>query len=52
MLLAQDTTRVSTDSMGTEGNGNSSWAALFSDGMTVAFQSDATNLVANDTNGT
>jgi len=52
MLLAQDTTRVSTDSTGTEGNGNSSWAALSSDGTTVAFQSDATNLVANDTNGT
>jgi Tol biopolymer transport system component len=51
VLLAQDTTRVSTDSTGAEGNGDSSWVALSADGAIVAFQSDATNLVANDTDG-
>jgi len=50
-LIGQDTTRISTDSFGTEGNDYSFWPALSADGAIVAFQSDATNLVANDTDG-
>lgn len=45
------TTRVSVDSSGIEGNGNSSEAAISSDGRYVAFYSSATNLVGSDTNG-
>jgi len=44
------TVRVSVDSVGTQGNGVSSLAAISADGRFVAFQSDATNLVAGDTN--
>jgi Tol biopolymer transport system component len=44
-------TRASTDSSGTRSNGDSSEPALSSDGRFVAFTSNATNLVANDTNG-
>ena len=47
------TERVSTDSAGGQGNGNSgSWGAAISidDGRYVAFASDATNLVPGDTN--
>ena len=42
---------VSVDSSGAIGNGNSSFPALSADGMVVAFWSDASNLVATDTNG-
>src|SRR5205823_4849985 len=50
------TERVSVASGGgTQGNGNSggffAFPALSADGRFVAFQSDATNLVAGDTNG-
>jgi Tol biopolymer transport system component len=45
------TTRVSVDSLGGEGNGESSAPSISADGRYVAFQSDATNLVAGDTNG-
>src|SRR5438034_301190 len=50
------TERVSvTSGGGTQGNGNSggffAFPALSTDGRLVAFQSDATNLVAGDTNG-
>ncbi|MFQ5843789.1 MAG: calcium-binding protein, partial [Planctomycetota bacterium] len=44
------TTRVSVDSLGTEGNGNSGGAAIGGAGRFVAFHSNATNLVAGDTN--
>jgi len=45
------TTRVSVASDGTEGNGESGWyPAISADGRYVAFQSSATNLVANDNN--
>jgi Tol biopolymer transport system component len=46
------TTRVSVDSAGAEGNGLS-WlsAAISADGRYVAFESFASNLVAEDTNG-
>jgi len=42
--------RVSVASDGTEGNGNSQGASISGDGRYVAFWSDATNLVLNDTN--
>jgi Tol biopolymer transport system component len=45
------TTRVSVDSAGGQGNGQSIAPALSSDGGFVAFVSEASNLVAGDTNG-
>jgi Tol biopolymer transport system component len=45
------TTRVSRSSSGTQGNGDSYWPSISSDGRYVAFTSDATNLVSGDTNG-
>lgn len=42
--------RVSVDSTGTEANGSSRDPALSADGRFVAFESDATNLVAGTTN--
>lgn len=42
---------VSTDSGGNQGNGPSGVPALNSTGLVVAFESAATNLVPNDTNG-
>ena len=44
------TTRISTDSAGTEGNGDSRVSSISADGRFVVFESDANNLVANDTN--
>lgn len=44
------TTRVSVSSSGTQGDGSSCCMSISSDGRFVAFLSDATNLVANDTN--
>src|SRR5438552_5705991 len=49
--LTGTTERVSVASGGTEGNDASLGFALSADGRFVAFQSDATNLVAGDTNG-
>ena len=46
------TTRVSVDSAGLEADLWSEYASISADGDTVAFHSYATNLVANDTNGT
>ena len=45
------TTRVSVATGGGEGNGSSGLPAISGDGRYVAFSSDASNLVANDTNG-
>ena len=45
------TTRVSVDSAGKQGNMQSAWPSLSVDGRFVAFESHATNLVTNDTNG-
>jgi len=45
------TTRVSTDSGGLESNNTSKQPAISADGRYVAFDSDASNLVAGDTNG-
>ncbi|MBZ0318924.1 MAG: hypothetical protein K8L91_21090 [Anaerolineae bacterium] len=44
------TTRVSIAANGTQGNGGSENSALSSDGRYVAFDSDASTLVAGDTN--
>jgi Tol biopolymer transport system component len=43
-------TRMSVDSNGVEGNARSSEPAISADGRFVAFFSDSTNLVGNDTN--
>jgi len=45
------TKRVSVDSSGMQGNGDSGWPQLSSDGRFVVFHGGASNLVANDTNG-
>jgi WD40 repeat protein len=45
------TERVSVDSSGTEGDRNSIFPSSSDDGMWIAFESDADNLVAGDTNG-
>jgi Tol biopolymer transport system component len=45
------TTRVSISSGGTQSNSESYFAAISADGRYVAFGSEATNLVAGDTNG-
>ena len=44
-------TRVSVDSAGVQADGESRHAAISADGRYVAFYSDATNLVPDDTNG-
>jgi Tol biopolymer transport system component len=50
-LNTKAVTRLSTTADGTQGNGIFTSAARFSpDGHSVAFESDATNLVAGDTN--
>ena len=46
----ETTTRVSVDSTGSEGDGDSNLPSISSDGRHVAFESNATNLVANDIN--
>src|SRR5262245_14546477 len=48
---AQETTRVSVDSAGSQGDDSSFRPAISEDGRFVAFASDASNLVAGDTNG-
>ena len=45
------TTRVSVDSAGNEGNGKSTYSTISADGRYVAFASEASNLVPSDTNG-
>ncbi len=49
--VANTTVRVSLDSSGAQGNGDSSDPSISADGRYVAFGSVATNLVAGDTNG-
>ncbi|MEO6468749.1 MAG: S8 family serine peptidase [Acidimicrobiia bacterium] len=44
--------RISVSAAGTQADGPSSHPSVSGNGRYVAFQSDATNLVANDTNGT
>ncbi|HEV8111364.1 MAG TPA: hypothetical protein VGR31_01185 [Planctomycetota bacterium] len=50
-LLLATTERASLGSSGAEGDARSSWPSISGDGRFVAFESDATNLVAGDTNG-
>ena len=50
-VFSQTTTRVSMDSNGNEGNNDSSIPSISADGRYVAFFSNASNLVPNDTNG-
>jgi Tol biopolymer transport system component len=50
-LVAGSTRRVSVGPGGLQANGDSGFPALSRNGRHVAFQSDATNLVAGDTNG-
>jgi Tol biopolymer transport system component len=52
VLAMQDTTtRISVNANGVEGNGDSDDAVISGDGRYVAFSSEATNLLANDSNG-
>jgi cold shock CspA family protein len=46
-----ETTRVSVSSSGTQGNGDSDQISISTDSRYVGFRSDASNLVADDTNG-
>ncbi|MEW6074256.1 MAG: hypothetical protein AB1726_16890 [Planctomycetota bacterium] len=46
-----ETTRISVDSAGVQGNLNSYGFSISGDGRFVAFHSDATNLVPGDSNG-
>ena len=48
--MADTTERISVDSGGAQGNGDSFFPAISDDGRFVAFSSEASNLVAGDTN--
>ncbi len=48
---AGTTTRLSVDSDGVQGNGDSFLSSISGDGLYVAFYSQASNLVSGDTNG-
>ena len=50
-LTTGETVRVSVNSAGIQGNSESFFASLSAKGRVVAFTSDASNLVAEDTNG-
>jgi hypothetical protein len=50
-IVANTTTRVSVDSSEAQGNSTSSNPSISADGCYVAFESFATNLVSEDTNG-
>lgn len=50
-MIANTTTRVSVDSTGLQVNGRSDNPSISADGTKVAFQSNATNLIATDSNG-
>jgi Tol biopolymer transport system component len=50
--VAATTTRASVGPLGVEGNGPSGAPVLSGDGRRVTFESQATNLVTGDTNGT
>lgn len=49
--ITGETRRVSVDSANLEANSYTTFATVSPDGRTVAFESPASNLVANDTNG-
>lgn len=50
--LTGTTERVSVSSTGAEADGNSEWANISADGRYVTFQSEAEDLVPNDSNST
>ncbi len=50
ITTAGTTERISVSSDALQGNGDSVWSAISADGRFVAFGSDASNLVAGDTN--
>lgn len=50
-LVSGRTTRISVDAAGKQGNGDSFNPHISAGGRYVVFESDATNLVGNDTNG-
>jgi hypothetical protein len=50
-MVSGDTTRVSTDSSGVQGDGLSDGPSIRGDGRYVAFRSSSSNLVPGDTNG-
>jgi len=50
-VLTKQNARVNVASDGTESNGYSSLCSLSADGRYIAFQSDGTTLVSDDTNG-
>lgn len=50
-LQTGQTIRVSVDSNGAQGNGNSGTPSISADGRYVAFDSSASNLIVSDTNG-
>lgn len=52
LAAAGDTVRASVDSGGIQGNGRSAHPDISGNGRYVAFESDSSNLVAGDTNGT
>ena len=47
-----ETSRISVSTAGDEGDGDSDLPAISSDGLFIVFESEAANLVADDTNGT
>jgi Tol biopolymer transport system component len=51
LVLGQGTSRISTANGGIQANNRSGSPAISADGRWVAFQSQAANLVADDTNG-
>lgn len=50
-LATKEVIRINVDKFATQANGNSDDARFSADSTKVLFSSDATNLVANDTNG-
>ncbi len=50
-LLTDDVQLISSDAAGTVGNGGSGNASISADGNRVVFESSASNLVADDSNG-
>ena len=51
LALTHALERVSVDNVGNQANGTSARATISADGRFVVFESTASNLVANDTNG-
>lgn len=50
-LQTSETSRISVNGSGVQGDGRSQYAAISADGRYIAFESEATNLISTDTNG-